>query len=114
MASPHVEVFYLFDALGAPVAGKAIGPGAAQIHFLTYKNEAGTDVAQPVITEVGGGAYKFTPVFADTTHGITYIVSTGGSNPITWSRYMRPEDWNDDLATTGSSILKKLARLFGV
>ena len=90
MASPRVEVFIVLDAAGTPVTG-------ATITFSTYKNTAGANLAQPAITEIGGGAYMFTPVFLDPTKGIVYVADTGaGHLPRYYTRYIRPEDWDLD------------------
>jgi hypothetical protein len=93
MASPKIECFVVYDeSTGAPRTGIA-----GDMSFVAYKDDLGADLAQPAITEVGGGAYKFTPVFADAARGIVYVLNTGtGSAPGHISRYMRPEDWNDD------------------
>lgn len=95
MASPKIEVIFLYDAsTGSPLTG-------ATITFDTYKNDAGTNVSQPSITEIGGGAYKFTPVFADEDRGIVYVANAGSTaTPQRVARYMRPEDWiTDDIGT---------------
>lgn len=91
MASPKYEVFALFDASGNPFTG-------ATPTFLTYKDSTGVDVAQPSIVEVGGGLYRFLPVFADPTLGLVYVVDGGASaNHQKYWRYMRNEDWYPDL-----------------
>ena len=90
MASPRAEVFTVLDAAGTPVTG-------ATVVFLTYKNTAGVNLAQPAITEIGGGAYMFAPLFADPTKGIVYVADTGaGHLPRYYTRYIRPEDWDLD------------------
>lgn len=92
MASPKIEVFFLYDGTGAPLTG--VVPT-----FDTYRRDDGTDLigTAPAITEIGGGAYKFTPVFP-TDHGIAYVVNGGASaNPRRSARYMRPEDYATDL-----------------
>lgn len=94
MASPKLEVFFIYDSTtGAPKTG--VTPT-----FSTYKNDLGANVTpQPTISEIGGGAYAFTPVFTDPARGIVYQVATGNSPPY-WARYMRPEDWAaDDVST---------------
>lgn len=91
MASPKIEVFFVYSAAtGAPLTG--LTPT-----FSTYKDDTGSNLAQPSITEIGGGAYKFTPTFADLTKGIVYVVDAGATAASRYfARYMRPEDWNDD------------------
>jgi hypothetical protein len=100
MASPKVEVFFAYDSVtGLPK------PGLVPT-FSSYTTEAGVAIVpQPSITDVGGGAYEFTPVFADPAHGIIYQVATGAS-PGYWGRYMRPEDWNDDNSNVLASLIK--------
>lgn len=92
MASPKIEVFFLYDSAGAPLTG-------ATPTFDTYRRDDGTDLigSAPAITEIGGGAYKFTPVFP-TDHGIAYVIDGGASaNPRRLARYARPEDFATDL-----------------
>lgn len=100
MASPKVEVFFAYDSVtGLPK------PGLVPT-FSSYVDETGVAILpQPTITDVGGGAYVFTPVFANPAKGIIYQVATGAS-PGYWGRYMRPEDWNDDNADVLSSLIK--------
>ncbi len=90
MASPKLETFVIFDASGNPLTG--VTPT-----FTYYKTSSGGTLTPPAISEVGTtGIYTFTPVFADTTKGIHYIVSTGYF-PLYYSRYMRPEDYTTDV-----------------
>lgn len=90
MASPQIEVFVFFDVAGTPLAG--LTPA-----FTIYKKDEGTNVSQPTISEIGGGSYKFTPVFADLSHGIIYIIDGGATAfPRYLYRFMRQEDWNGD------------------
>lgn len=90
MASPRYEVFFIFDVFGAPVTG-------ATPTFTTYKDSSGGALAAPAIAEIGGGAYRFLPVFADPTKGIVYVINTGANNyPERYYRYIRPEDWIAD------------------
>lgn len=87
MASPKLEVFALFD-----LTTNAILTGQVPT-FLTYKNDLGVNVAQPTISEIGGGLYGFLPAFTD-GRGIGYIIDTGANaNPTRISRYMRAEDY---------------------
>jgi hypothetical protein len=93
MASPKVVCFFLFnESTGAPLTG-------ATPTFTTYKNTDGTDVANPSITEIGGGVYKFTPIFP-TDKGLVFVVNGGaGSTPRYQSAFLRPEDYNLDALT---------------
>lgn len=100
MASPKIVSFFIFDpTTGNPVTGQTMT-------FVTYKNELGTNVSQPTIIEIGGGAYYFTPVFTG-SHGIAYCIDCGvGANPAKVSGYLRPEDYyTDNVDATSSSIL---------
>lgn len=91
MGSPQIEVFSVFDDDGVPLAG-VVG----DMSFATYKDDSGTNVTPPSITEIGGGIYKFTPAFpVDTTKGVVYMLQTG-HNPAYYSRYVRREDWLGD------------------
>lgn len=107
MASPKVEVFFAFDSItGLPK------PGLAPT-FSKYTDETGAAIVpQPSISDVGGGAYEFTPVFANPAHGIIYQAATGAS-PGYWGRYMRPEDWNDDNSDVLASLIKAKTDLIG-
>jgi len=91
MPSPKIEVFPLFDSTtGALKTGQTPT-------FSVYKDDLGNNLAQPAITELGGGFYKFTPTFADLTKGIVYAINPGaGNSPASYYRYMRPEDWHED------------------
>lgn len=86
MASPKLEVFFLYDNNGDPKTG-VVG-----ITFSAYKNELGTNLTQPAITEIGGGAYSFLPIFT-ADHGIVYVINTNGSNPKYVQKFIRPEDY---------------------
>jgi hypothetical protein len=97
MASPKLEVFFLYNSTtGAPLTG-------ATPVFETYKDHLGADVTAPSISEIGGGAYKFTPVFADPNKGLVYVIDGGASSaPRRVDRFMRPEDWKlDNLFNSG-------------
>jgi hypothetical protein len=94
MASPKIEVFFVYDGTGAPLTG--LTPT-----FEVYKDDLGANLTQPTITEIGGGAYKFTPVFP-ANRGIAYIVLTGG-NPARIAKFIRPEDYNLDNADVPTS-----------
>jgi hypothetical protein len=104
VASPKPEVFFLYDAAtGAPK------PGHTGIAFAFYKDDLGVNVTpQPAISEIGGGAYKFTPVFADPARGIAYDINTNGSSPLHVARYMRPEDYAAEDALTVAQRLRLL------
>jgi hypothetical protein len=93
MASPKLEVFFLFNqTTGAPKTGQA------GIAFSCYKNSNGVDLTPPAITEIGGGAYGFIPTLPeDKSLGVVYVVSTGsGVMPMYFTRYIRPEDYTTD------------------
>src|SRR4051812_11254804 len=94
MASPHIEVVFIYDNSGAPVAG--LVPS-----FATYKDDLGANLAQPAITEIGGGAYKFTPVFV-ANRAVIYVMATG-AQPAYIAKFMRPEDFNIDNADVATS-----------
>lgn len=91
MSSPKNVVFFLFDeTTGAPYTG-------ATPTFDTRLDTTGATVAAPVITELGGGAYIFTPVFP-TDRGLAFVVNGGvGTNPRRQSIFLRPEDYDIDL-----------------
>lgn len=93
MASPKIQAFAVFD----PITGLPLTGIAGSLTFTTYKNDLGVNLTQPVISEVGGGLYKFTPVFADLDRAIVYVLSTSGNSPGYLSQLMRPEDWAADL-----------------
>jgi hypothetical protein len=97
--SPKIVVFFLYDSTtGAPLAGQTPT-------FSTYKDDTGTNLTQPVISEIGGGAYKFTPTFPS-GRGIAFAISSGSANalPAYQVGYLRPEDYFvDDIA-----ILKQI------
>ncbi len=91
--SPKIIVFFLYDSgTGAPVEGETPV-------FETYKDDLGVDMSAPTITEIGGGAYKFTPAF-DSGRGIAFSISSGSTAiPLYQSGYLRPEDYFiDDIA----------------
>lgn len=95
MASPQIELIVFYNAsTGAPLTG--LTPS-----FLTYINaDSGAAIAQPAISELGGGAYKFTPVNS-TGVAIFYLMDGGATaTPRYASRLIRPEDWNVDSIST--------------
>ena len=96
MASPKIIVFTIYNvATGVPQAG--LTPS-----FSVYKDDTGANLANPAITEIGGGLYKFTPAFT-TGRGIAYIVATT-ANPSYLAGYLRPEDFfTDDI-----ELIKKI------
>jgi hypothetical protein len=93
MASPHTIVFFLYDATSATSAPLA---GATPV-FDSYTDTSGTPIAQPAISAVGGGAYKFTPVFAANTSIVAIIDGGAGSAPRRQAMYLRPEDFDIDI-----------------
>lgn len=95
------EVFFLFNiTTNAPVTG-------ASPTFLMYKDDTGANLTQPAITEIGGGAYGFSPSFT-ANRGIVYVVDTG-HNPSRVHRYIRPEDWANEAIAADVTFLRKLA-----
>lgn len=106
MASPTVEIFFVYNlSTGVPLTGQA-----GSMSFDVYKDTSGTNLSQPAITEIGtSGVYKFTPVFADPTKGIVYILNTGaGGNPARIARFMRPEDYITDNITDIQTVLSNI------
>lgn len=92
MASPKSNVFFLYDSTtGVPAAG--VTPV-----FYSYQDTDGNPVADPTITDLGGGAYIFTPTFP-TDKGIVFTVQATGFVPEYQSGFLRPEDYNVDLLT---------------
>ncbi len=103
MASPKIEVVFIYDQNGDPLPGQTIGVG--EVEFLVYQDDLGAPISPPTITEVGGGAYKFTPVFPS-NRGIIYIMATGtAGNPKSIAKFMRPEDFNIDNADVPTSSI---------
>lgn len=95
MATPKLEVFFLFDNNGDPKTG------VTGLTFSTYKDHLGVNITpQPTISEIGGGAYKFLPVFVS-DQGIVYVVNATGSNPKYVTKFMRPEDYAAEEAGAG-------------
>lgn len=97
--SPKICVFFLYNAsTGAPAAGETPV-------FSTYKDDTGSNVSQPTISEIGGGAYKFTPAFP-TGKGLAFVISSGSTAlPLYQHGFLRPEDYFvDDIA-----VLKQIA-----
>lgn len=99
MASPKIEVVFFYDpSTGAPMTG--LTPT-----FSVYKDDLGADKTPPGISEVGGGAYKFTVTVAS-ERGVVYVVDGGASAaPRYQARYVRGEDWNADNADVPASTL---------
>lgn len=92
MSSPKNFVFFLYDAsTGAPLAGQTPT-------FSTYKDTTGANVSQPSITDLGGGAYSFVPVFP-TDRGLAFVVNGGSASPPYQGGFLRPEDYNVDILT---------------
>jgi hypothetical protein len=103
MASPKIEVFFLYNpATGAPLTGII-----AALSFSVYKDELGNNILPlPAFTEIGGGAYCFTPT-TTANHGIVYIVNaTAAATPQYVSRFIRYEDWYTDNADILTSSLQ--------
>jgi hypothetical protein len=92
MASPRREIYLATNATsGAPLSG--LTPT-----FLTYKDETGTNLTQPSITEVGTtGIYMFTPTL-QINHIIVYVIDNGASaaNRYEWGT-IRAEEYDIDL-----------------
>lgn len=94
MASPEIEVLFFYSAsTGAPLTG--LTPT-----FASYTDTSGTPVAQPAISEIGGGAYKFTPVVG-ASQGIVYVMDAGATaTPRYATRFIRNSDFAlDDVPT---------------
>lgn len=92
MSSPKIVVFFLYDATtGVPLTG--VVPT-----FATYKDDLGTNLTQPTISEIGGGAYKFTPdITTNPNRGIVYVIDgTAAASPRRGAGYVRPEDFAVD------------------
>ncbi len=91
--SPKNMAFFLYiESTGAPKTG-------ATPTFTTYKDMDGNNLSQPGITEIGGGAYEFTPVFPAETGIVAVIDGGAGNSPRYQSVALRPEDYNVDLLT---------------
>lgn len=85
----EVFVFNVYNpTTGAPLTG-----AAASMSFSTYEDDLGNPLTHPTITEVGGGAYKFTPAFA-VGRAICFVLSTGANNPTYLAGSIRPEDFS--------------------
>jgi hypothetical protein len=83
-------VLFVFDDSGDVAAGLTLS-------FDVYKDDEGNDIEAPEITEIGSGAYKFTPDFsASSGKGIVYVLDTSGANPKKICQYLRPEDFGVD------------------
>jgi hypothetical protein len=99
LTSPKIVVFFLYDGSGSPLTG--VSPT-----FITYLDDTGTPAAQPTITEIGGGAYRFTPDFSGNPQlGFAYVVDgTVSANPRLVNGYARPEDYFPDLIGNMSTV----------
>jgi hypothetical protein len=85
MASPAIVMVFFNDSSGNALTG--LTPT-----FDTYVDDAGGAVTQPTITEVGGGFYKFTPVFPS-NKGLAYVINGGATaNPRRQYDFLVPED----------------------
>ena len=102
MTTPKIVVFFIYsETTGEPL------PGAFPI-FTTYNDDTGAPVAPPAITEIGGGAYRFTPVFT-AGKGLVYTIDSAiGAAPRFQSGFLRAEDYNIDILTDlGDELLGK-------
>lgn len=103
MGSPKIVTIFVFD----PITGNPVTGQAGAMSFTTYKDETGTNLSAPAITEIGGGAYKFTPIFISPVHGIVYVLNTGtGVSPTGYNGFLRPEDFNLDNLDVATSVLQ--------
>lgn len=113
MATPKPEIIFVYNAVtGAPLSGNA-----GSMSFDCYKDETGSAIGPPAITEIGStGVYKFTPVFSSPgVHGIVYILNNGASAaPRRIARYMRSEDYYTDNSDVLSSTLATASGLAAV
>lgn len=95
VASPRIVVFFVRNpTTGAPVTG-----GAGACTFELYTDDQGTAIVpQPVISEIGNGLYKFTPLFSTNgLRGLVYVLNTGaGTAPGRVWEYLRPEVFDED------------------
>ncbi len=108
MASPKLEVFFLFD-----MHTNNLVAGQGGMSFLIYKDSAGNDLAAPSIVEIGGGAYGFLPTFpADPNLGVVYVIDTGANVvPTRVMRYVRPEDYTTDSIPTVLSYVDLVRKI---
>lgn len=105
MASPQIVVFPLFDNTQTPWPGQTPT-------FSSYTDETGTPITPPVITEVAGGFYAFTPVFT-ANHGIAYMID-GGASAVPRYQYdwIRPEDFYVDAIKVIKQVLLNRWKVF--
>lgn len=94
-----IQGFLIVDAVtGLPVTGATGG-----MTFEYYADDlGGAAPAVPIVTEIGGGCYKFYPQFpASDDRGVVYMLNTGaGHRPLRVYGYLRPTDEaEDDLPT---------------
>lgn len=102
MASPKIVIFFIADGAGAGLPGQTPT-------FDEYQDDLGAPIATPTITDIGGGFYKFTPVFP-ANRWISFLIDTDtGGNPAKISGSIRPEDYNIDNLTTDTSTLATAA-----
>jgi hypothetical protein len=88
MAAGDFIDFGIWDASNAPKTD-ALANG---LQFTAYRNRAGTARAQPTITHLGNGVYRFQPSTSDVAEGIAYAVQTGtGAFPARYSGAICPE-----------------------
>lgn len=87
MASPRIKVFAVFDGAGAPLTG--VVPT-----FSYYRDDLGGALAAPVISEIGGGLYKFVPNYPiSLSRSAVYMLSTAGNSPAYYYENVRREDY---------------------
>lgn len=78
--------FAVFDGSNNPVTGLVLS-------FTTYKNQSGTNMSTPIITELGNGFYYFTATFSSANTAICYLIETGNQPAVVYG-YVRQEDFN--------------------
>lgn len=102
MASSKDIVFFIYDSnTGAPLAGQT-----ANLSFATYSDTSGGALTNPAITEIGGGAYKFTITFPISGLGVVYVLACSSVNatPSYQHGFVRPEEFYIDNIATLMSI----------
>lgn len=73
MANERTVVFNIYrQDTGAPLAGQVLA-------FAAYVDTSGIPRTPPAITDLGDGAYSFTPSEADVTAGVAYEFSCGSN-----------------------------------
>lgn len=69
--------FGLEDANGAPLVG--LLPAPSSDWFVQYRTAAGVSRTPPLISEIGGGQYGFSPTDADEAAGVAFLLDAGAS-----------------------------------